>query len=53
VHDDERECSVFVEDYGLSVPDGVPDAQPELTFKSFYQQIPASTSLPPADWVSR
>lgn len=33
VHDDGRECSVSVEDHGP----GIPDAQQELIFESFYQ----------------
>jgi K+-sensing histidine kinase KdpD len=45
VHDDERECSVSVEDSGPGGPDGVPDAEPELIFKGFYQQIAESPSL--------
>jgi len=43
VHDDERECSVSVEDSGP----GVPDAEPELIFKSSYQQIAERTALTP------
>jgi two-component system, OmpR family, sensor kinase len=43
VHDDEQECSVSVEDSGP----GVPDAEPELIFKSSYQQIAERTALTP------
>jgi len=51
VHDDERECSMSVEDHGPRVPErgpnSVPDAEPELIFKNFYQQIPEGTALTP------
>jgi signal transduction histidine kinase len=47
VRDDERECSVSVEGNGPGVPESVPDAEPELIFKSFSQQIAESTALTP------
>jgi len=43
VQDNDRECSVSVVDNGP----GVPDAEPDLIFRSFYQQIAESTALTP------